>query len=494
MIRALPKILELLRTRAEVPIRSVGDERGFALYEADLTEWNLRFSDRTPFIIIQEQDIHEHSAKVWDAVLELVVAHKWQDSLPVIIVEGRDDNLRQKVLHARETHFSMAILDDRVAESMSNARSCRYPMLDAVLTQVSRVDLLPYETAAPVTGSRFFNRQSEVRRLTGTESSYAITGVRRIGKTSLLQEAKRLMERKQNTLLLICSTIHSENEFMLEFIRTLRPEELRHVAHYLFNFSDFLKRMPKYMKGRITLFLDEADRLIEIDKKTGYKTLSALRDARTATNGGWRFIFAGATELENECLNRTSPLFNMVQSMPLGPFNRRQAEAVIVKPFDAVRITIKNATELVDRIYRETGGHPNLIQHYCVLLASLVDQQGRDFIEVGDLNQVYTSRAFRDYVLRSFEINSGPMERLIVYLMANQDDFTQQQIDIALKKHKVVVPFMPIDVACANLEKVAVLRKTGRTYQFALHLLPGMLQQNYDLDYLITKAREELRR
>lgn len=494
MRRDLPRILELLQERAHVAVGSVGEERGFTLYEADLSEWRLRFSDRTPFIVVREEDVRRNREQTWDGILELVAVREWQYRLPILIVEGIDEYLKNQVALTRETHFTMAVLDDRIAESMSNARSCRYPMLDALLAQIRRGDLLPYETAAPVTGSAFFGRQSEVRRLVQSDSSYAITGVRRIGKTSLLMEVKRRMEEKHNCLLLIGSTLNSQHEFVREVISALRRTELRHLDHHVFNFSSFLRRMPKYKKGRITLFLDEADRLVELDAKERHRILSALRDASIATNGGWRFIFAGSTTLEDECVNRVSPLYNMVRLMPLKPFSLSQAKALIRQPLEAVRIKVKNATELVGRIYRETGGHPNLIQHYCVLLADLVDQQGRDFVEVGDLSKVYTSREFREYVLRSFEVNTGPMEQLIVYLMANENDFTQKAIDLALKNEGIVATFLEIDRACNNLEKVAVFRRIGRVHQFALPLLPVMLEQNYELDYLVTKAREELRR
>jgi hypothetical protein len=494
MRAGLPRILELLNEKANIDVRTAGEERGFYLYLANLSEWRLRFSERTPFIVAGEKDVAEQPDQVWAATLEVVREHGWQYRLPIVIVEGIDNHLRDRAALHRETDFPMAVLDDRTAQSMGEARSCRLPMLDALLTQLPRRNLLPYETAAPVTGSAFFDRQGQIDRLVRSDSSYGITGVRRIGKTSLLLQAKNLIEAKENCLLLICSTVHSQELFVREMVQALRPTELRHLDHHLLHFSDFLKRMPKYKNGRINLFLDEVDDLIELDRIAGYGILAALRAARTATNGGWRFIFAGATALERECYDRASPLFNMVQPMTLEAFSYREAEALICQPFEAIRVKIKNRTELVGRIYRETGGHPNLIQHYCILLADFVDLKERDCIEVGDLREVYDSRSFRDYVLRSFKFNTRSMEQLIIYLMARRDEFNQQDIDSALKTQGVTASFLEIDEACTNLEKVAVLRKVAQTYQYAQPLLGAMLAENYDLDYLVAKAKEELQR
>ncbi|MEZ4613924.1 MAG: hypothetical protein R2867_00215 [Caldilineaceae bacterium] len=54
--------------------------------------------------------------------------------------------------------------------------------------QVSLSVLSPYETSKPVTGSRFFGREAEVRRIISSDANFAIMGIRRIGKTSLLKE------------------------------------------------------------------------------------------------------------------------------------------------------------------------------------------------------------------------------------------------------------------------------------------------------------------
>ena len=492
MNRDMPKILQLLQEENKLAVRPRGQTPLFSLYTVDLSEWRLSFSDDTPFIVVQADDVRANPNEVWVEIGELIRARDWELLVPIIIVDGKDDFIKQKIAVMRESRFPMAVLDDRVLENARLTRSLRYAIEGELMSQIPRSKLLPYQTEAPVTGSRFFDRQSQLNQLLGTDHSCALIGIRRIGKTSLLVEAYRRLQDKEVCVFIPCGTIHSQAEFQRELIRNLRKEDLRQMDHKLFHFPDYLVRMTKYKQGRITLFLDEVDELVAVDQRSGYAVMSALRDARTATKGKWRFIFTGATTLADDCNSRTSPLYNMLKVIELKPFTRDQAQSLICDPFQTVRIDIRNRNEVVARIYDETAGHPNLIQYYCVLLAGLVDQERRDYVEVGDLTRVYEDEAFRTYVVRSFNQNTDVMGRLIVYSMLDSLDFTQGDIDAVLKRRGVASSYLELDEACRRLTLAAVLVKRGHVYNFALPLLPMLIQEINEPEYLIMKAKEEL--
>ena len=71
-----------------------------------------------------------------------------------------------------------------------------------------------------MTGSRFFGREFEVRRiLQANDSNFAIMGIRRIGKTSLMREVERQLKEQaqergdedagQRIIFMDCSAISS---------------------------------------------------------------------------------------------------------------------------------------------------------------------------------------------------------------------------------------------------------------------------------------------
>jgi Cdc6-like AAA superfamily ATPase len=119
------------------------------------------------------------------------------------------------------------------AEEQKTITQSRRPsgeLLDLISAQVPISSLSPYETRAPVTGSRFFGREQEISRiLANPDTNQAILGIRRIGKTSLLREIERILkERDENArvVYLECSDLLSSDDYIREVVRKLNPREL----------------------------------------------------------------------------------------------------------------------------------------------------------------------------------------------------------------------------------------------------------------------------
>ena len=141
-------------------------------------------------------------------------------------------------------------------------------LLDLISAQVPISTLAPYETRAPVTGSRFFGREYEISRIIGNpDTNHAILGIRRIGKTSLLREVERILKEDQDpahVVYLECSDLLSTDDYIREVVRKLNPRELPrlHLQKYVFFFPDFLERMSRAHKSKIIFLLDEVDNLV----------------------------------------------------------------------------------------------------------------------------------------------------------------------------------------------------------------------------------------
>ena len=98
----------------------------------------------------------------------------WRLANPVVVVDG-DDEARVSVIRAGP-----------VGE-----------LLDFISAQLPLATLAPYETRAPVSGSRFFGRDYEISKiLANPDTNFVILGIRRIGKTSLLHEIWRQARRE----------------------------------------------------------------------------------------------------------------------------------------------------------------------------------------------------------------------------------------------------------------------------------------------------------
>ena len=89
------------------------------------------------------------------------------------------------------------------------------------------------------------------------DANFAVMGIRRIGKTSLLREIERRLKEQaesaegkqtaERILFMDCSAIRTPEHFVQEVVRQLAPRELARLQHRQFPlyFPDFLARMSR---------------------------------------------------------------------------------------------------------------------------------------------------------------------------------------------------------------------------------------------------------
>ena len=330
--------------------------------------------------------------------------------------------------------------------------------MDIISLQVPISLLSPYETTSPVTGSRFFGRELEISRILGnTDSDHLVLGIRRIGKTSLLQEIERLFLEKKNAPHLIymdCSVLNSTDDYIREVVRRLEPRELPRLEmqKYVFFFPNFLERMHLKYKAKLVFILDEIDRMI-ISQHGDWELFRMLR--ASSNSGTCQYIIAGFREALREQYLLDSPMFNSIQPIRLNEFTMQQARDLIFTPMENLRIHFNNKDEVVSRIYNETAGHPNLIQYYCMILLRQLEQTGERVITPDNLIGVYRDEGFRGHLLSSFMENTCNREKAAVYavLMEHKETsrlgiFSQAFIDASLKKKGITLSQTDIDEAC----------------------------------------------
>jgi hypothetical protein len=279
------------------------------------------------------------------------------------------------------------VLDVTDVAAVIGSRRPTGELLDRLCAQLSPALLAPYEISKPVTGSRFFGREADLRRiLHGGDSNYAVMGIRRIGKSSLLRELHLRMQEQlqdssneeaaQRIFYKDCIQLDSTLAFMQGIVQHFHPQELARLENRLYPlyFADFTRRMAKRFGGPLVLLLDEFDTLLRAE----FYNSGLLDQLRAASNEGHcRFIFAGFRELLQETSRQDSPFYNFTKPLRLREFSREDAAAMIINPLENMRVRLVRRDEIVDRIYDQTSGQPNLIQFYCAYLVDLFGAQRR---------------------------------------------------------------------------------------------------------------------
>jgi hypothetical protein len=288
----------------------------------------------------------------------------------------------------------------------------------------------------------------------------------------------------------------STEDYVREVVRKLNPKELPrlHLQKYAFFFPNFLERMKQKYKSKIIFLLDEIDNLV-IMQRGSWELFRMLR--ASANKGACQYIIAGFREAMQEQYLLDSPFYNFAQGVRLKEFTRRQAHDLIVTPMGNLRVRFRNKDEVVGRIYEETAGHPNLIQYYCMILLKRLDQTGEREISPDNLIDVYADEGFKNHLLNSFMQNTQNLEKALVYAILRDSGesrlrgFSQAYIDAALQKRGIKLPHNDIDEACTVLILAGILYQKGKDYSFTSPVFAKVFQQTYDLDYLLSKVKEE---
>lgn len=502
--RELPPFLTFLEQRLDARMRRHESVLGLDVYEVDLAALKLRFSDRTPLILVKATDLAELGAvAAAEIVDEVLRVRNLTERHPLIVVEGDGDAMRRYV---QLNHIPAAVLDAADEQEIMESRRAQAELLDHVVSQMSLVLLSPYEINKPVTGSRFFGRESEVRRLLYSgDTNFAVMGIRRIGKTSLLREAeRRLRERAlesddedaaRRIFFMDCSTLRTPDELMREVIRHYYPHDLMRLENRQFPlfFPDFLRRMARRYEGQLVLLLDEFDVLLNADLNNE----PLLNVLRTASNEGHcRFIIAGFRDLLEQSTRLQSPLFNFAKPLRLKEFSRDEAGKMILGPLLNLRVRVERENDVVDRIFAETAGQPHLIQFYCSYLIDRLDQTDSRRLTPEDLLGIYDDENFRAFVLNTFLDNTTHREKAIVFSLVLKmgeavEPFDLQDIETALLAQQIDVRLDDLERACRNLELAGTLTKQGRHYRFSIPIFPTMLTRNFNIAHLLNKLRRE---
>jgi hypothetical protein len=518
MSKDWPPLLRMLAEELGYTVRSAKSSLGYQLFALDLSSWKLRLTDRTPLIWVKSSDLGGTTPQhLVQSLGDVLRERNLGRQIVLVLLDGDPEPLWPYVASPM---YSLVIIGcDDQARILSSRRPSG-ELLDLIAAQVPISNLAPYETRAPVTGSRFFGREYEISRIVGSpDTNHAILGIRRIGKTSLLREVQRLLTQSHDpahVVYLECSDLLSTDDYVREVVRKLNPRELPrlHLQKYIFFFPDFLERMARASKGKIIFLLDEIDNLVIMQRGT-WELFRMLR--ASANKGACQYIMAGYREAMREQYVLDSPFYNFAQEVRLNEFTRRQAQDLILIPMENLRVRIKKKEEVVSRIYDETAGQPNLIQYYCTILlrqldlaaaspsATLSGQPGASgptlarsrIISPESLIDVYTDEGFKSHLLTSFMQNTESREKALVYaiLIASDEPRTRGYslpfIDAALRKRGIVLPQHDIDEACSVLTLAGILQRKGREYFFTSPVFTRVLHQSYDLDYLFRKVKEE---
>ncbi len=441
----------------------------------------------------------------FEAVDRLVAKYK-SDNLVFVTIGRCDDFSDRAIAHLRGRRGVVLFEHDLKAIALSQRPEEEFGR--QVLLQLPPSTVSPFRFTGPVTGSIFFGREREIRRIfQTTQACYCILGSRQIGKTSLLQT----LWNKVNVEGALANTVAvyvdaTSDRYLRWFQKNIMQELLRETEGTGVDlgwiepgetFFEELRSALKKSGKRYLLLIDEIDSLVRHDNTSlleGF--VRSMSNERYAT-----FVFSGYRALRDRTNDRSSSFYNLFDTIVLKPLEREEAAALVREPMARIHVEFEN-DRVIESILNLGSTFPSHLQRMCHLLLKKLDERdGERTITLDDVTEVYEGDAFTSAITSSVREYSdqefGLLERLIVYMAANRADphFTERDIFEGLDKVLYSPRFSEVRTALNYLTSTYIFgRQSNGIYHFSLPILKRKLRETEaDMDFVISALAREYR-
>ncbi|MBX2798699.1 MAG: AAA family ATPase [Myxococcales bacterium] len=248
------------------------------------------------------------------------------------------------------------VLGDRQLATLLLSADPRATLAGMLFRQGIARELSPYGTTGAVKRpDMFYGRARVLRRITSMQPPSAlVVGPRRVGKSSLLAQLKRILQAPDHRVI----RLHLQGLSSPDDIAVLlaRAAELSPGEHP--SLDQVLTAL--LAGGQVTLLLDEADTVA--GSEDGAELMGLLR--RHASNGPLGVVMTGYQDLYLEALDRRSPAYNFLELVQLGPLDPTSAVNLAVEPMGRLGLSWSDEA-LASELVEAAGGYPHLIQLLC---------------------------------------------------------------------------------------------------------------------------------
>lgn len=367
-------------------------------------------------------------------------------------------------------------------------------LVEIILQQVDLTVVSPYVTSGPVPENMFFGRDHELKTITRkiNDTSFALIGGRKIGKTSTLAKVYRLLSESRppgSVLHLDCQSVTDVNAFLEAASAIWDSGEDIHSPKDLHRYLTLRERGPVDLPT--VVLLDEVDALLKYDLEHGeslFRMFRALSQERRC-----RFVFCGERILHGQLRAADSPLFNFCDVIHLCYLKESAARRIILEPMQTMGVSIQEREKVVYGIIDLSTCHPNLVQYLCQQLILEANARQTRLVTPADLEKVRHSSAFHEYFLEVTWGNTTPLERAITLLVAGRDPVTFGELQEMLAQNDFAVPQDELERAIEGLRLYCILFKEGQRYRFASGAFNQVVRESQELDILLAGLRNQWR-
>lgn len=498
---------------------TVATDSGFEISWLDLTQLKIRSSHFTPFLAYRRaidtgrQITPDELIAIKDtatrALTQIVGTPNFGDSDYAIILVGAELPSHPLVQPRDGRQYNFAFLGSNELQQIERSRNLRDALRVVSLACARALGasfLAPYQTGEVARGWRFFGRDRILKRVAARSgASFTFIGIRRIGKTSLLQEIALRMQLEEPSMLF--AHLHGDNldstyEVMKRIIEdTIHAERLTRFQERQIEAKAIgadICRVLQRATRRMAVFVDELDKILQWDEAQSYQLLNLLREM--SHSGHCIFYFAGYRRTNQAVENTDNPLYNFTSVERILPFDRADTARMLEGPLENLGIPV-TGPDLANVAFQETGGQPELLQHLGMLLVRHYDESGMLMSPQDLSDQLASDSTFEGRTARAFLQNTNSRQQLATLFLFKHfrpghrlttAEFKAldmlEIIESEFKQHEVDMRGAELRELISELELAGVVaRVEGRvppTYRFAV---PRLREYLYDIEKRIAE-------
>jgi len=449
-----------------------------------------------PIVFLQRRNLVEEDVRSLDALMAMLRAPSY---LALLVVPDGEEaalcgrELKTCLVKLRQNNaHDYLLLEYEDLYSIFAAKDPEKRFISIMLEQVDLTVVSPYVTAGPVPESMFFGREYELKTIIRTikDKSFAVTGTRKIGKTSLLTKLHRVFTAlpEFRPLYLDCQAVQNYEDFYDA------AQAVWHVSWSPRTPERLVQLVSAVRAGRdeqLPVFLlDEVDALVQYDR-ANQERLSRVFWALSQENQ-CRFIFCGGRVLHARQQSASSALFNFCHMIHLNYLKPPETARIVAEPMREMGIAFEEPNTLIQRIVDLSACHPNLVQYICHQLIIQINRRGDRLIRLRDADNIERSSEFSAYSAELMWANTTPLERLIMLLMLDQSSMTMPQIVAAMRENGLDIALIEIEPALQGLIFCSILRQDGQSCSFAAPAFPSIVTVTQDVAALTERTLQDV--
>ena len=487
----IKEFFSLFAKELDFQIRQIRFHSHFSVCYLDMSDIRIEVSEETPFFHIHPDTLKNLTIdEIFYHIKNSLYSKNLQEKICFIYFDGKNSILQELI---KSSYLDVVLLCKTDITKLLSADHKRAVLVKLILEQHGISIISPFSYTRIPIGAMFYGRKEQMNKLirSNFEINFAVVGSRRIGKTTLILNLKKYLEKEKmfRPVFLDCYRIHTISEFITLIVSELDVRSSQKVN--ISTFHDFMTRMKSKYKKKLILILDEIDELLEYDKTCNWQ-LSRIFHTM-ASEGVCKIIIAGYRRLYQEINNQHSPLFKYYEQIRLKELDDVFARQLILEPLDDIGIRIKDRSGFSEKIMVLTSNHPQFIQFFCSQLIDLLNKENRNNVTVEDVIKVEQQNEYFHFVMDTLLMNTDHFQQLIVYEMAEYENFDEELVIKKLKEnYQLDLSVTSIQKDCLELELGNILKRVGGGYKFAYPALPKILNNNYNLKFKKQSIAQEI--